>query len=98
MSWVSRLTLLERQTNQTYKRFSEQKLLGTQGTYYKVPFVGSRDYSLVPLGAKTQLTKNLDGILKSRDITLPTQVRTAKVVVFPVVINRCKMWVGHKEN
>ena len=75
---------------------SEQKLIGTQGIYYKVPFVGSRDYSLVPLGANTQLTKNLHSILKSRAITLPTQVRTVKVTISPVVINRCERWTIEK--
>ena len=32
---------------------------------------------------------NLDSILKSRDITLPTKVQTAKAMVFSVVMNRC---------
>ena len=32
---------------------------------------------------------NLDGILKSRDITLPTKVRLVKATVFPVVMYRC---------
>ena len=33
---------------------------------------------------------NLDSILKSRDITLPTKVQIVKAMVFPVVINGCK--------
>ena len=33
---------------------------------------------------------NLDSILKSRDITLPTKVRLVKAVVFPVVMNECE--------
>ena len=33
---------------------------------------------------------NLDSILKSRDITLPTKVRLVKAVVFPVVMCRCE--------
>ena len=33
---------------------------------------------------------NLDNILKSRDITLPTKVRIAKVMVFPVVMYGCE--------
>ena len=32
---------------------------------------------------------NLDGVLKSRDITLPTKVRLVKATVFPVVVYRC---------
>ena len=35
---------------------------------------------------------NLDSILKSRDITLPTKVRLVKAMVFPVVMYRCKSW------
>ena len=33
---------------------------------------------------------NLDCILKSRDITLPTKVHTVKAMVFPVVVYRCE--------
>ena len=39
---------------------------------------------------------NLDGILKSRDITLPTKVRLVKAVVFPVVVYRCESWTVKK--
>ena len=35
---------------------------------------------------------NLDNILKSRDITLPTKVRLVKAMVFPVVRNGCESW------
>ena len=35
---------------------------------------------------------NLDGILKRRDITLPTKVRIAKAMVFPGVIYECESW------
>ena len=40
------------------------------------------------LGRKTMT--NLDSILKSRDITLPTKVHIAKVIVFPVVMYGCE--------
>ena len=39
---------------------------------------------------------NLDGILKSRDITLPTKVRLVKAMVFPVVINGYESWTVKK--
>ena len=39
---------------------------------------------------------NLDSILKSRDITLPTQVRLVKVMVFPVVMYGCESWTIKK--
>ena len=35
---------------------------------------------------------NLDSILKSRDITLPTKVRLVKTMVFPVVMYGCESW------
>ena len=39
---------------------------------------------------------NLDSILKSRDITLPTKVRLAKAMVFPVVMYGCESWTIKK--
>ena len=39
---------------------------------------------------------NLDIILKSRDITLPTKVRIVKVMVFPVVMYGCESWTIKK--
>ena len=42
------------------------------------------------LGRKA--TKNLDSILRSRDITLPTKIHMVKAMVFPVVMYRCESW------
>ena len=39
---------------------------------------------------------NLDSILKSKDITLPTKVRLVKAMVFPVVMCRCEGWTIKK--
>ena len=39
---------------------------------------------------------DLDSILKSRDITLPTKVHLAKVMVFPVVMYGCESWTVKK--
>ena len=39
---------------------------------------------------------NLDSVLKSRDITLPTKVRIVKAVVFPVVTYGCENWTVEK--
>ena len=39
---------------------------------------------------------NLDSILKSRDITLPTKARLVKVTVFPVVVYGCESWTTKK--
>ena len=48
----------------------------------------------LPLGRKAMT--NLDSILKSRDITLPTKVRLVKAMVFPVVIYGCESWTIKK--
>ena len=39
---------------------------------------------------------NLDSILKSRDITLPTKIRLVKAMVFPVVMYGCESWIVKK--
>ena len=39
---------------------------------------------------------NLDGVLKSRDITLPTKVHPVKVMFFPVVMYGCECWTIKK--
>ena len=67
-------------------------------------FLGSKitadgDYSHeikrhLPLGRKTMT--NLDSILKSRDITLPTKVSIVKAMVFPVVVCGCMRWTIKK--
>ena len=46
------------------------------------------------LGRKTMT--NLDSILKSRDITLPTKVHLVKAMVFPVVRYGCESWTVKK--
>ena len=40
---------------------------------------------------------NLDSILKSRDINLPTKVRLIKAMVFPVVMYGCESWIVKKD-
>ena len=67
-------------------------------------FLGSKittdgDYSheikrCLLLGRKAMT--NLDSILKSRDITLPTKVRLVKAMVFPVVMYGCESWTVKK--
>ena len=46
------------------------------------------------LGRK--IMTNLDSILKSRDITLPTKVHLVKAMIFPVVMYGCKSWTVKK--
>ena len=67
-------------------------------------FLGSKitaddDYSheikrCMHLGRKAMT--NLDSVLKSRDITLPTKVCIVKAMVFPVVLYRCENWTIKK--
>ena len=45
---------------------------------------------------RRKVMTNLDNILKSRDITLPTKVRLVKAVVFPVVLYGCESWTMKK--
>ena len=40
---------------------------------------------------------NVDSILKSRDVTLPTKVRLVKAMVFPVVVYGCESWTVKKD-
>ena len=67
-------------------------------------FLGSK---IAPDGACSQEIKrcllvgrkavtNLESILKSRDITLPTKVRLVKAMVFPVVMYGCESWTIKK--
>ena len=46
------------------------------------------------LGRK--VVNNVDSILKSRDITLPTKVHLVKAMVFPVIMYRCETWIVKK--
>ena len=46
------------------------------------------------LGRKAMI--NLDSILKSRDITLPTKVCLVRAIIFPVVMHRCESWTIKK--
>ena len=73
---------------------------GNSGNSFRLYFLGSKitvdgDCSheikrRLLLGRRVMT--NLESILKSRDITLPTKVRLVKAVVFPVVMYRCESW------
>ena len=51
-----------------------------------------------PLLLESKAMSNLDSILKSRDITLPTKVQIVKAKVFPVVTYGCESWTIKKVN
>ena len=63
----------------------------------KITADGDRSHEIkrrVLLGRKVMI--NLDSILKSRDITLPTMVRLVKAMVFPMVMYGCDSWTVKK--
>ena len=63
----------------------------------KITADGDRSHEIkrhLLLGRKVMT--NLDSILKSRDVTLPTEVRLFKAMVFPVVMNGCESWTIKK--
>ena len=53
-------------------------------------------YSFKKKSYGRKVMTNLDSILKSRDITLPTKVRLVKAMVFPVVMYGCENWTIKK--
>ena len=55
----------------------------------------SHEIKICLLLARKAMT-NLDGVLKSRDITLPTKVHLVRVTVFPVVTYRYESWTIKK--
>ena len=63
---------------------------------YKITADGdcSHDRRQLLLGRKAMT--NLDSVLKSRDVILPTKVCIVKAMVFPVVINGCESWIVKK--
>ena len=64
---------------------------------YKITVDGDSSHEIkrcLFLGRKAMT--NLDSILKSRAITLPTKVHIAKMMVFPVVLYRCESWTIKK--
>ena len=78
---------------------------GNNGNSERLYFLGLQitadgDYSheiktCLLLGRKAMT--NLDSILKSKDITLPTKICLVKVMVFPVVMYECESWIIKKE-
>ena len=80
------------------KSLSRVRLVATPWTaaYQAPPSMGfsrQEHWSGVPL--PTPMT-NLDSILKSRDITLPTKVHLVNAMVFPVVMYGCESWTVEK--
>ena len=63
----------------------------------KITVDGDRSYEIKrPLLLGRKVMTNLDSILKSRDITLPTKVCLVKIMVVPVVMYGCESWTIKK--
>ena len=63
----------------------------------KIPADGDCSHEINrPLLLGRKVMTNLDSILKSRDITLPTKVRPVKAMVSPVVMYGCESWTMKK--
>ena len=76
---------------------------GNSGSSDRLYFGGSKitadvtaAMKLRPLLLGRKVMNNLDSMLKSRDITLPTKVRLVKAMVFPVVMYGCESWTRKK--
>ena len=64
---------------------------------YKITSDGDCSHESKRCVLERKAMTNIDIILKSRDITLPTKVYLVKVLVFPLVINRCESWIIKKD-
>ena len=62
----------------------------------KIPADGDFSHEIKRLLLGRKVMTNLDSILKSRDMTLPTKVRLVKAMVFPVVMYGCESWAIKK--
>ena len=75
---------------------------GNNGNSDRLYFLGLQNHfgaardSKDACSLEEQLMTNLDSILKSRDITLPTKVHLVKAMVFPVVVYGCESWTIKK--
>ena len=80
---------IDTETMQTVKDFLslDSKITGNSDCNHEIKI-----YLLLGRKAMT----NLDSLLKSRDITLPTKVHLVKAMVFPVVICGCESWTRKK--
>ena len=68
----------------------------TMETVRDLIFLGSKTAADGDFSHEIKTTTNIDRILKSRDITLPTKICLVKVMVFPVVMYGCESWTIRK--
>ena len=85
------------QNNEDHGIQSHHFMANRWGNSDRLYFLGLQSHEIkrcLLLGRKAMT--NLDNILKSRDINLPTKVRLAKAMVFPVVMYGCESWTTKK--
>ena len=74
--------------------------MGNSGNSVRLYFLGLQNHCRHEIKRRLLLERkvitNLDSILKSREITLPTNVRLVKAMVFPVVMYGCESWTVKK--
>ena len=68
----------------------------TDFVFWVSKITGDGDCSHIKRLLVRKVMINLNSILKSRDITLPTKVHLVKVMVFPIVMYRCESWTIEK--
>ena len=73
------------------ERVTDFLLLG-----FKITVDGDCSHEIKNLLLGRKAMTNLDGVLKSRDITLPTKICIGKTVIFPVVMHGCVSWTVKK--
>ena len=69
---------------------------GNSGRLYFLGLQNHCSHEIKRLLLERKVTTNLDSILKSRDVTLPTKVHLVKAMVFPVVMYGCESWTIKK--
>ena len=73
---------------------------GNSGNSVRLYFSGLQNHCSHEIKRRLLLGRkvmtNLDSILKNRDITLPTNVRLVKAMIFPVVMYGCESWTVKK--
>ena len=70
---------------------------GNSGNSDRLYFGGSKITAEGDSSYGRKTMTNLDSILKSRDITLPTKIRLVKTMVFPVIMYGCESWTIKKD-
>ena len=91
-SWYLSQSLHGKQMGETMETLTDFIFLGS-----KITANGDRSYEIkrgLLFGRKAMT--NLDSMLKSRDVTLPTEVHIVKTMVFPVVMYGCESWTVKK--